>query len=56
MLESNLVEGRQNVVPGEPLVYGQSITDACVGWDHTRVLLHELASAVRMRRGNAPAR
>ncbi len=56
MLESNLVEGRQNVVPGEPLVHGQSITDACIGWDHTRVLLHELASAVRMRRDNAAAR
>jgi len=50
MLESNLVEGNQNVVPGEPLTYGQSITDPCMGWDDTRALLLEMASAVRMRR------
>lgn len=50
MLESNLVEGRQDVVPGEPLVYGQSITDPCVSWDDTLPALHKLADAVRARR------
>jgi 3-deoxy-7-phosphoheptulonate synthase len=45
MLESNLVEGAQKLVPGEPLVYGQSITDACIGWDETLMLLRELAKA-----------
>lgn len=50
MLESNLVEGRQNVVEGEDLNYGQSITDACMGWDDTSVLLDTLASAVQSRR------
>jgi len=50
MLESNLVEGRQNVVAGQPLTYGQSITDPCISWDDTRPLLEELAAAVRRRR------
>jgi 3-deoxy-7-phosphoheptulonate synthase len=50
MLESHLVEGRQDVVPGEPLTYGQSITDACIAWDDTETLLLELAQAVRARR------
>ena len=50
MLESNLVEGRQDVVEGEPLTHGQSITDACIRWDDTLPLLHELATAVRLRR------
>ena len=49
MLESNLVEGSQKLVNGSTLVYGQSITDACVGWDETYELLGELASAVRER-------
>ena len=52
MLESNLVEGRQNVVEGQPLTYGQSITDPCINWDDTQSLLHELATAVRLRRGS----
>ena len=47
MIESNLVAGAQKLVPGRPLVYGQSITDACIGWDETEVLLGELATAVR---------
>jgi 3-deoxy-7-phosphoheptulonate synthase len=46
MLESNLVAGAQKMVPGEPLVYGQSITDACMGWDETLELLAGLARAV----------
>lgn len=53
MIESNLVEGRQNVVPGQPLVYGQSITDPCINWDNTRMLLTELAAAVQERRALA---
>src|ERR1700760_2147413 len=35
MLESNLIEGAQTLLPGKSLVYGQSITDACIGWDET---------------------
>ena len=50
MIESNLVAGAQKLVPGQPLVYGQSITDACINWDQTYPLLKELASAVRTRR------
>jgi len=50
MIESNLVAGAQKLVPGEPLVYGQSITDACIDWNETRTLLAELAAAVRSRR------
>jgi 3-deoxy-7-phosphoheptulonate synthase len=53
MLESNLVEGRQNVVEGQALTYGQSITDACVSWEDTESLLQELATAVRLRRAAA---
>ena len=52
MIESHLVAGRQDVVPGEDLVYGQSITDACLGWDKTVPLLLELAEAVRSRRAS----
>jgi 3-deoxy-7-phosphoheptulonate synthase len=51
MLESNLVAGSQVLVPGVPLVYGQSITDACINWDETHALLAELAAAVRSARG-----
>ncbi len=50
MIESHLVAGAQKQVPGKPLVYGQSITDACMGWDDTVGLLDELAEAVRRRR------
>jgi len=50
MLESNLIEGRQNAEPGKELVYGQSITDACMAWDNTDLLLRELAQAVKLRR------
>jgi 3-deoxy-7-phosphoheptulonate synthase len=46
MIESNLVAGAQKLVKGKELVYGQSITDACLGWDDTAVLLKELAAAV----------
>jgi len=50
MLESNLVEGRQDVVPGKPLTHGQSITDACLGFEETTPVLELLAAAVRARR------
>jgi len=50
MLESNLVAGAQKLLPDKPLVYGQSITDPCLGWDDTVGLLRELATAVRSAR------
>jgi 3-deoxy-7-phosphoheptulonate synthase len=50
MLESNLVAGAQSLVAGKPLIYGQSITDACIDWNETHGLLKELAAAVRARR------
>jgi 3-deoxy-7-phosphoheptulonate synthase len=50
MLESNLVAGAQKLVPGKPLIYGQSITDACIDWDETKVALRELATAVHQAR------
>ena len=50
LLESFLVDGRQDLVDRDNLVYGQSITDACMGWDMTVPVLHELAGAVRARR------
>jgi 3-deoxy-7-phosphoheptulonate synthase len=49
MIESNLVEGRQDIVPGRPLVYGQSITDACIGWDDSVRCLEALADAAATR-------
>jgi 3-deoxy-7-phosphoheptulonate synthase len=51
MVESNLVAGRQSATPGAELVYGQSITDACLGWSESETLLAELADAVIARRG-----
>jgi len=50
MIESHLKSGRQDMLEGEPLVYGQSITDACLGWDDTIQLLKHLADAVQQRR------
>jgi 3-deoxy-7-phosphoheptulonate synthase len=50
MIESNLVAGRQDVVPGRPLVYGQSITDGCIDWATTETVLKTLADAVGQRR------
>jgi 3-deoxy-7-phosphoheptulonate synthase len=55
MIESHLVGGRQNVAPGEPLVYGKSITDACLAWDETVPVLETLARAVRARRAARPS-
>jgi 3-deoxy-7-phosphoheptulonate synthase len=56
MIESHLKSGRQDVVAGEPLEYGLSITDACIGWDETVPMLRELAAAARARRRAGPAR
>ncbi|QLE84379.1 3-deoxy-7-phosphoheptulonate synthase AroG [Shewanella sp. Scap07] len=51
MVESNLVEGRQDYIEGQPLCYGQSITDACIGWDDTEQMLAMLNQSVINRRG-----
>jgi 3-deoxy-7-phosphoheptulonate synthase len=53
MIESNLVAGRQNLVPGRELVYGQSITDGCIGWETTVEAVERLAAAVKKRRNSA---
>ncbi len=50
MIESNLVEGRQDCVNKDDLVYGQSITDACINWEDSFNVLTELAEAVQQRR------
>ena len=50
MIESHLVAGRQDVVEGRPLTYGQSITDGCIGWEDTVEMLEALAEAVAARR------
>lgn len=49
MLESHLVGGRQELIPGRPLVYGQSITDACLSFEETLPILDRLAEAVAAR-------
>ena len=51
MIESNLVTGRQDVLPGKALTYGQSITDGCIDWQTTVPALNRLADAVAVRRG-----
>ncbi|ACI55284.1 3-deoxy-7-phosphoheptulonate synthase [Rhizobium leguminosarum] len=55
MIESNLVAGRQDLVPGKPLVYGQSITDGCIDWDMSVATLEDLAQSARARRKAAIA-
>jgi 3-deoxy-7-phosphoheptulonate synthase len=50
MIESHLHEGQQQLGPGEPLRYGVSITDACIGWEDTAAVLQQMARAVRARR------
>jgi len=50
MVESNLIEGRQEIVPGKPPKFGQSVTDACLGWDDSIKVLEALAEGVRKRR------
>jgi len=55
MVESHLVGGRQDFATGSPLIYGQSITDGCLGWEESVRLLDRLAAGVRGRRGAGPA-
>ena len=50
MIESHLIEGRQDYDPGGDNVYGQSITDACISLDNTKPILGELAAAIAHRR------
>ena len=53
LLESNLEPGRQSWQPGTALRHGVSITDACIGWEETEKLLHEIAETVRF--GQSPS-
>ena len=55
MVESHLLGGRQELRPGQPLLYGQSITDGCIDWDSSVQVLQRLAQAVRQRRIAAAA-
>ena len=50
MVESHLVAGRQDIVPGQPLAYGQSVTDGCIGWETSVGVLEALSRAVVARR------
>ncbi len=50
MVESHLVAGRQDLVPGKELVYGQSVTDGCIDWEQSLGVLEGLAASVRQRR------
>ncbi len=52
MIESNLVAGSQDIRPDQEMIYGQSVTDACISWEDSIPLLHALADAVRTRRGS----
>jgi 3-deoxy-7-phosphoheptulonate synthase len=54
MIESHLSEGRQDIVPGEPLKRGVSVTDACISFEQTVPVLEGLAAAVRARRTLTP--
>ena len=56
MIESHLVAGRQDIVGGQALTYGQSVTDACVDWQTSVGMLASLAAAVRVRRGHGGAK
>ena len=53
LIESHLVEGRQDLEEGKILTYGQSITDSCIGWEDSEKVLFELAEAVEKRRNSA---
>ena len=53
MIESYLEEGRQDLKEGVELLYGQSVTDACLGWSDSVPVLRQLADAVRERRKTA---
>jgi 3-deoxy-7-phosphoheptulonate synthase len=56
MVESHLVEGRQDLAPGKALQYGQSVTDPCLGWTDSLEALETLAAAVKERRKGAKRR
>ena len=56
MIESNLAEGNQSIVQGQPLEYGKSVTDSCVSWETTERMLETLAEAVEKRRHNLQER
>jgi 3-deoxy-7-phosphoheptulonate synthase len=53
MIESNLVEGRQEISKGRELTYGQSVTDACIGWGDSERCLEQLAESVAKRNSTA---
>jgi len=55
LMESFLVDGRQEIVTGAPLTYGQSVTDGCMGWETTEPVLRRLGAAVRARRSATAA-
>jgi 3-deoxy-7-phosphoheptulonate synthase len=55
MIESNLVAGRQDIVPGKPLVFGQSVTDGCIDWETSVAVLERLSQAVQARRARVEA-
>ena len=55
MVESHLVAGRQDLVQGKESVYGQSVTDGCIDWSQSVLVLEGLAAAVKQRRLNAEA-
>ena len=50
MIESNLEEGNQKIGPLEEIKYGQSITDACVGWNDTEIMINQLSTAIENKR------
>jgi 3-deoxy-7-phosphoheptulonate synthase len=50
MIESNLLGGRQDLVQGKPLIYGRSITDACIDWESSVAAVQRLARAADLRR------
>ena len=50
MVESHLVAGRQDLIPGKELIYGQSVTDGCIDWSASVAVLENLAQAVKLRR------
>ena len=52
MIESNLVEGNQNI-NDDKLIYGKSVTDACIGWEDTEKALYILSEAIEKRKSNA---
>lgn len=50
MIESHLVEGRQEIIDGGAVTYGQSVTDACINWDDSELVLRQLSDAIKARR------